>query len=91
MLGVGFGKALDTKVINTQCKGGAFCAMAPEARSEWHGFVSVWSWHLDELVERQDACFLEAAESTTDFEIDVAIIGDVDVVAWIVPDLLRNA
>jgi hypothetical protein len=43
MLGVGFGKALDTKVINTQCKGGAFDAMAPEARSERHAFASVWS------------------------------------------------
>ena len=43
MLGIGFGKILDTKVIDTQNKGGAFGAMAPEARSEWHGFISVGS------------------------------------------------
>jgi hypothetical protein len=40
MLGVGFRKMLDTKVIDTRNEGGAFGAMAPEARSERHGFVS---------------------------------------------------
>jgi hypothetical protein len=43
MLGVCFRKTLDTKVIDTQNKGGAFGSMAPEARSERHGFASVWS------------------------------------------------
>jgi hypothetical protein len=38
-LGVGFGEALDAEVINVQHEGGAFGVMAPEARSEWRGFV----------------------------------------------------
>ncbi len=42
-------------------------------------------------VERDDAGFLEAVESSTDLEADVAVVGDVHVVAWIVPDFLGNA
>ena len=65
--------------------------MAPYAWSEWDEFVSMWRQLLDELVEREDTCFLEAVEAATNFKIDVAAVGDVDVVVWIVPDFLGNA
>jgi hypothetical protein len=79
MLGVGFGEALGTEIVHTQDKGGAFNAMAPEARSEWHRFASMWRQLLEELVESQDTCLVEAAEAATNFFLNAAIVGDVDV------------
>ena len=90
MLGVGFGKVLDAEVVYAEDEGGGLGAMAPEAGGEGHGFVAVGCEFFDELVERDDVGFLEAVHTATDFEIDVAVVGDVDVVAWIVPYFLGN-
>jgi hypothetical protein len=91
MQGIGFGEILDAKVIEAEKESdGAFGAMAPEAWGEGHGFVAMRGQFFDELVESDDTGFLEAVHATTDFEIDVAIVGDVDVVAWIVPYFLGN-
>ena len=51
----------------------------------------MWRQLLDELVEREDTCFLEAVETARNFKINVAIVGDVDGVGRIVPDFLGNA
>jgi hypothetical protein len=39
MHGIGFGEILDTEVVNTEDKRGAFGAVLPEALGERHGFV----------------------------------------------------
>ena len=59
-------------------------------RDEGHGFVSGRCQFLDELVESEDTSFLEAVHATADFEVDVAIASDGNVVMVIIPDLLRN-
>ena len=55
-----------------------------------HGFVFVRFQFLDELVERKYASFFEAIHTATDFEVDVAIVSDGNVVAVVVPDFFWN-
>ena len=45
---------------------------------------------LNELVESEDASFFEAVHATTDFEVGVAIAGDGNGVAVVVPDFFWN-
>ena len=51
----------------------------------------LWRQFFDKLIEGQDAGFLKAAHSFSNFEVDEAVVLDVDVVIWIVPDLLGDA
>ena len=78
------------KVFHAEGERGALHVMAPEAWSEWHGFVSGRLQFLDELVESEDAGFFEAIHTATDFEVDVAVAGDGNGAAVIVPDFFRN-
>jgi hypothetical protein len=55
-----------------------------------HGLVSSWFQFLNELVEGENAGFFEAVHAATDFEVDVAVAGDGNGVAVIVPDFFRN-
>ena len=64
--------------------------MAPEALGEQHGFVSGRFQFLDELVESEDASFFEAIHAATDFEVDVALAGNGNGVAVVVPDFFWN-
>jgi hypothetical protein len=80
-----------SEIVDAESERGALCAIAPETWCERHGFVSGWFQFLDELVESQNAGFLEAVHAATDFEVDVAVAGDGNGVAVIVvPDLFRN-
>ena len=45
---------------------------------------------LDELIESNNPGFLEAVHTSTNFEIYVPVACDLDVVAWIVADFLRD-
>jgi hypothetical protein len=78
------------KVFHAEGERGALHVMAPEAWSEWHGFVSGRLQFLDELVESEDAGFFEAIHTATDFEVDVAVAGDGNGVSVIVPDFFQN-
>ena len=57
---------------------------------ERHGFVSGRFQFLDELVESEDASFFEAIHAATDFEVDVALAGNGNGVAVVVPDFFWN-
>ena len=65
--------------------------MAPEARREGHGSVAMRLQFLDKLVEGKDAGFLEAAHAFSNFEVDKADVGNLDIVVWIIPNLLGDA
>jgi hypothetical protein len=52
--------------------------------------VSSWFQFLDKLVESKNAGFLEAVHAATDFEVDIAVAGDENGVAVIVPEFFRN-
>ena len=74
MRGVGFGEILHAKVVDAESECCVPRAMVPEARGEWHGFVSGRFQFLDELVESEYASFFEAVHAATDFEVDVAVV-----------------
>jgi hypothetical protein len=88
--GVCLGEIFYAEIVDAESELGALRAMAPETWCERHGFVSVWFQFLDELVENENAGFLEAVHAATDFEVDVAVAGDGNGVAVIVPDYFRN-
>jgi hypothetical protein len=90
MHGVGFGEIFHAKIVNAESERGSLRAMAPETWGERHGFVSGWFQFLDELVESENAGFFEAVHAATDFEVDVAVAGDGNGVAVIVPDFFWN-
>jgi hypothetical protein len=62
----------------------------PEAWGERHGFVSVGVQFRDELVERDDAGFLETIHALSYFDIDVAVGGNGDGVLGVVPHFLGD-
>jgi hypothetical protein len=90
MHGVGFGEIFHAEIVDAKSERGALCAMVPETWGERHGFVSSWFQFLDELVDSENAGFLEAVHAATDFEVDVAVIGNGNGVAVIVPDFFWN-
>ena len=90
MHGVGFGEIFHAEIVDAESERGALRAMAPETWCERHGFVSGWFQFLDELVESENAGFLEAVHAATDFEVDVAVAGNGNGVAVIVSDFFRN-
>ena len=51
----------------------------------------MWCQFFDKLIEGKDAGFLEAVHSFSNFEADEAVVLDVDVAIWIVPDFLGDA
>ena len=63
MHGIGEGKVLHTKVVDTEGEHGALHAMLSEAWGERHGFLSGRFQFLDELVESEDAGFFEAVHA----------------------------
>ena len=87
---VGLGEIFDAEIVDAESERGALRAMAPETWCERHGFVSGWFQFVDQLVESENAGFLEAIHAATDSEVDVAIAGDGNGVAVIVPDFFRN-
>ena len=90
MRGVSCGKVFHAEIVDEEGERGVFCAMAPEAWGERHGFISGRFQFPDELVESEDAGFFEAVHTVMDFEVDVAIAGDGDGVSVIVSDFFRN-
>jgi len=88
MQGIVFVEMLDSKVVDAQDKGGLSCFVAPEARCERHWLVTMRCQFFDKLVESKDASFLEALHSFSNFEIDETVVGNLDVIAGIVPNLL---
>jgi hypothetical protein len=89
-VGIGCGEILDGKVVNAEDKSGGFGAVSPEAWGEMHGFVSVGVQFLDKLIERDDAGFLETVHALLFFDIDVAAMGNRDVVLRVVPPFLGD-
>ena len=63
----------------------------PKPGGEWHGLVAVGCQHLDEPVEGKDASFFEAVHASLYFEMDAAVIDDLDIMVGIVPDFLGGA
>ena len=87
MLDVSFGEILDAKVVN---EGGASGLVTPKAWSKWHGCIAIGCQFLDELIESNNPGFFEAVHTSTNFEIYVPVVCDLNVVAWVVPDFLGN-
>ena len=90
MRGVSCGEIFHAEVVDAEGECGVFRAMAPEAWGEQHGFVSGRFQFLNELVESEDAGFFEAVHAATDFEVDVAVAGDGNGVAVVIPDFFWN-
>jgi hypothetical protein len=88
--GVCLGEIFYAEIVNAESERGALRAMAPETWGKWHGFVSGGFQFLDELVKSENASFFEVVHAATDFEVDLAVAGDGNGVAVIVPDFLRN-
>jgi hypothetical protein len=81
MEGVGFGKILNAKIINTKDeRDGWLGAMAPETWSERCWFVEL----LNELVKSDDGGFLETIHASTNFEVNKTVWGDLDIVSCVV-------
>ena len=47
--------------------------MAPEAGSEFHGFLSEWGKFLNELCKCNNSIFFQAVLKFPHFEVDVAV------------------
>ena len=88
---IGFGVVLDAKVVNAENESGSFGAVSPKAGSKRHWFIAVRGQFCDELVESNDAGFLETVHASSDFEIDVAVVGNLDVVSRVIPDFLWDS
>ena len=46
--------------------------MAPEAGSEFHGFISEWGKFLNKLCKYNDSRFFQTVHTFPDFKVDVA-------------------
>ena len=64
--------------------------MAPEAWSTLGGFLSVWGEVANELVEGDDFFLFEAIHAASYFKVYKTVVGDGDVVAWIILHFLGN-
>ena len=90
MLGIRYGEIFYSEIIDAEDESGSFCTVFPEAGGERHGFVPGRIKFLDELIESNDGGLFETVHASPDFEVDIAVVGDVDVIAWVVPDLLGD-
>ena len=54
--------------------------MAPEAGSEFHGFISKWGKFLNKLFKCNDSIFFKTVHKYPGFEVDVAVGFDDEVV-----------
>ncbi len=90
MVGIGCGEILDAKVVEAEEESGEFGAVAPKTRGERHGFVAVGFQFLDKLVERDDSGFLETVHTLAYFDIDIAVVGNGDVILGVVPHFLGD-
>jgi hypothetical protein len=86
VMGIGFGKVFDAKIVDTEYKGGTFGAMAPEAGSERHWFIARGGKVGDEVVKGEDGSFFEPVHAAADLEVNETVVGDLDVVTGVVPD-----
>ena len=86
VVGVVAGEVLDAEVVDAEGEGGFACLVSPEHWCVLHWFVPVRAELLDELLEGNDAGFFEAVHASADFEIDVTIGFDGEIV--FVHDLL---
>ena len=81
-------------IVDAEDERGAFCTVALEAECEGHGFVAMRFYFLMSWLKAKMPASLRpytmTVHAAADFEIDVVVICDVDVVTGIVPDFLWN-
>lgn len=79
-MGVIFVEVFDAKVIKTEGGWGFVCLVVPDAWCVLHGFIPIEGDFIHELFECDDAGFFEAVHSAADFEAEVPISFNVEVV-----------
>lgn len=73
MVGVGFAKVFDAKIINSESEGGATIGVTPKTWSVWDWMITVWGKMCLELIVGKYGGFFESVHAFADFDIDVSL------------------